>query len=83
MNTYRGYIPGEHVQISLDEIKSVFDWRDLETQRKVLKRVNDYVANFESHPPAQGVLDRLLEVRDYFQTHIKSNPSDLTSQKKF
>jgi len=73
----RGPVAGGHNKVTISEIRGEFDayGHNPKLQAEILARVNQYVADFEEATilkPTPEQTERLLEVRDYFQTHIKT-----------
>ena len=69
-----GPTAGRYRKITFEEIQGEFNVYNQKTQQEVLTRVNQYITDFESakfFPPSQESYERLLEVRNYFQDHIK------------
>lgn len=79
ISTCHGFIPGQDVHITFDRLKYAFDRCDAEEQTKALKRVNRYVKSYTERPdPHKQILERLLEIQNYFSENIKNKPTSLT-----
>lgn len=69
-----GVVSGGYRPVTFAMVTSEFNACNQKTQNTVLARVNQYVIDFEAATlmiPTAEARERLLQVRDYFQEHVK------------